>query len=313
MPEIRSVALMVCTYRRPTSFRAFVGSVCRLTLPEGLRLTLVVADNNPESAFEHYIGACLEACPYPSRYGHEPVPGYANARNLALKLALETDAEILAFVDDDMLLEPDWLEGQVRSYRELDCDGVSGTIVGHPAKHRHGERRPVTGMGNTSFKRSWVAPDGLALAFDARFNEMGYEDQAFTRAASEAGMVIRHSELTRIVDPAAIGSDWQAEQMNRALIAAVTRRNQVVALRREKGYLPAVASALASLRYGAKSAGLTGQRLALNALRDGNGAARARISAWKEWRKMVESFRGLAGNPIPRRDVRRNDDPSLGA
>lgn len=312
MPDIGSLALMVCTYRRPACFGAFVGSVARLDVPPGVRLTLVVADNNPESAFDAYIRDLTSALPFPTRYGHEPAAGYANARNLALRLALETDAEILAFVDDDMVLEPGWLQGQLRSYREFACDGVSGALVGHPQRFVHGHRKPVTGMGNTSFKRSWVAADGLALRFDPKFNTTGYEDQAFTRAASAAGMVIVYSDYPRVVDTAATGSDWQAEQMNRARIAAITRRNRIVALRQEKGYLPALASALASLGYGAKSAGLTGQRLALSALRDTEGAAHARISAWKEWHKMVESFRGLTGGTIARQDVRRSDDPGAG-
>lgn len=313
MPEIRSLALMVCTYRRPSHFRAFVGSAGRLSIPPEVRLTLIVADNNPESAYESYIRDLVAALPFPTRYGHQPEAGYANARNLALDLALTTDAEILAFVDDDMLLEPDWLEGQLRSYRELGCDGVSGALVGHPDKFVHGQPKPVTGMGNTSFKRSWVAADGLALRFDPKFNKTGYEDQAFTRAASAAGMRIVYSDYPRVVDSAATGHDWQAELMNRARIAAITRRNRIVAMRREKGYLPAIASALASLGYGAKSAGLTGQRLAMSALGNADAAARARISAWKEWHKMVESFRGLAGETIARQDVRRGDEPGVEA
>lgn len=313
MPDIGSLALMVCTYRRPACFRAFVGSVARLSVPPGVRLSIVVADNNPESAYDAYVRGLTAALPFPTRYGHEPAAGYANARNLALALALETDAEVLAFVDDDMLLEPGWLEGQIRSYREFDCDGVSGALVGHPPKFRHGQIKPVTGMGNTSFRRSWVAADGLALRFDPKFNKTGYEDQAFTRAASAAGMVIVYSDYPRVVDTAVTGSDWQAEQMNRARIAAITRRNRIVALRHEKGYLPALVSALASLGYGAKSAGLTGKRLALSTLRNADGAARARISAWKEWHKMIESFRGLAGDAIARQDVRRSDEPGVGA
>lgn len=313
MPDIGSLALMVCTYRRPACFRAFVGSVARLDVPQGVRLSLVVADNNPESAYESYIRDLIASLPLATRYGHQPEAGYSNARNLALELALTTDAEILAFVDDDMLLEPDWLVGQLRSYRELGCDGVSGALVGHPQKFVHGQPKPVTGMGNTSFKRSWVASDGLALRFDPRFNRTGYEDQAFTRAASDAGMVIVYSDYPRVVDTAATGSDWQAEQMNRARIAAITRRNRIVALRREKGYLPALAVALASLGYGVKSIGLTAQRLAMSALGNADAAARARISAWKEWHKMLESFRGLAGETIARQDVRRSDEPGVGA
>ncbi len=94
--RIKSAALLVCTFRRPQTFAQLMRSVAELELPPDLDFSIVVADNNPESAWESYIKTAVASLPWPILYGHEPISGYSNARNKVIEIALGTNAEVFA-------------------------------------------------------------------------------------------------------------------------------------------------------------------------------------------------------------------------
>jgi glycosyltransferase involved in cell wall biosynthesis len=62
----------------------------------------------------------------PHVYFTEQKLGLAGARNRGSKLA---KGEIVAFVDDDVLLAPDWAQEMVRCYSDPDVIGVTGAAV----------------------------------------------------------------------------------------------------------------------------------------------------------------------------------------
>ncbi len=308
---ITYVALMVCTYRRPDAFPKFVDSAAKLDIPAGLTLHLCVADNNPKSHYDRYIGASLAKLPFAHSYGHEPEPGYSNARNKALKLALKTRADLLAFSDDDMELDHDWLTGHLRSHAEFGCDVVGGAIRGRDGKHEHGRRFKhgqvcnKQGAGNVSFRRRLVDAQGLALRFDPGFNKTGREDQAFFSQAHAQGVKIVFSKYPVVYDPSMGGGDWQAELMNKADVSALMLRNDIVQARKERGFLPALGAAVWSGRFAVKY--LISQADAFVSKRLGRSrrAGLKAVSAHKNIRKVAEAFKGLRGDYVSRGDARR--------
>ena len=166
---INNVTLMVCTYRRPEALPKFLESVAKLDIPAGIGFHLCVADNNQESHYDCYIGSALARLPFPHSNGHEPKPGYSNTRNCALTLALKTKADLLAFSDDDMELDPGWLKGHLRTHAEFDCDIAGGAIQRRGGRHvlgrrfKHGQICDKQGAGNVSFRRWIIDAEGLAL------------------------------------------------------------------------------------------------------------------------------------------------------
>ena len=302
---------MVCTYRRPDVFPKFVDSICRVRVPDDIKFHVVVADNNASSQFDAYIGAALARLPFPHSYGHEPRPGYSNARNKALALAHETAPDLLAFSDDDMELDQGWLEGHLRSHAEFDCDVVGGAIHGRSGKHKHGrrfvhgEQCKVQGAGNVSFRGWLINADGLALTFNSRFNKTGREDQNFFSQAYSQGAKIVFSTYPVVHDPSMEGDNWLPELMNKAEVSAIMLRNDIVRLRKEKGLLPALMVAFWSIRFGLKClvslAGLAINRL----LGQSRKADLKRVSAHKNARKFIEAFKGLNGGMVSRGEVRR--------
>jgi len=302
---------MVCTYKRPDLLPRFLLSVEQLKIPKGINLHIAVSDNNAESHYDRYIRAALERLPFAHSYGHEPEQGYSNARNNALALALETPADLLAFSDDDMELDPGWLAGHLRSHAEFECDVIGGAIQGRMSGHAHGRRWqhgevcPTQGAGNVSFRRWLVDGGGLGLRFDQRFNKTGREDQVFFSEANRRGARIVFSAYPVIHDPVMGGEGWLDELLNKAAVSAIMHRNDIVRLRKEEGFLKALGATVWSIRFGIKYL-LAQIDLAVSTLLGrAKRAELKRVSVCKNGRKMIEAFKGLSGDYVARSDVRR--------
>jgi len=304
-----SVTLCVCTSRRPEFFRQFMRSLETLIVPSGVAFHLSVTDNNAVSHYELYIKALLEKLPFASSYGHDPAPGYSNARNGALELALKTPAELLAFVDDDLTVDPHWLLGHLRSHEEFACDVVGGAIHGRRSRYNtgrgyaHGEVRPTIGTSNVSFKRWIVANDGLCLRFDPRFNATGTEDQDFFSSAHRGGARIVVSSYPIVHDST---GDKDANLWNKAKVASIMHRNRIVRFRKEVSLVAGLASAIWGVRFGLKSLPIFLDYQVSLLFKNSDRALQKQISAYRNFQKMVQGFKGLRGDYVARHDARRS-------
>jgi glycosyltransferase involved in cell wall biosynthesis len=306
--DIRSAALLICTYRRPQTFAKLIESVAALMIPEGLTFEIVIADNNPESAWEDYIRRAVEALPWPVHYGHEPEAGYSSARNKAIAVALaETRAEAFLFTDDDMILDEGWLAGHLRSLSDLGADVVNGRIHGVRERYPHGAALEKCGAGNVSFRRWLVDAAGLGLRFDPAFNKLGMEDQAFFREARRRGAVIRQSDWPVLYNYYGEGPVPEEEVVNKMLTTAAMQHNEVALVRRDKGLVPAAVMASKGLVFGLKGLGLMAESRLWAAIGKAEKARKLALSSEKELLKMRGRFTGLGGEIVSRQDVRRSD------
>jgi glycosyltransferase involved in cell wall biosynthesis len=99
------VTVAIPTYNRADFLRQALAGLVRQKFPAG-PFEIIVIDNNSADHTRAVVEgfAAHERAP---RYVHEPLQGLDHARNRAIA---EARGEILVFVDDDILVEPDWLE-----------------------------------------------------------------------------------------------------------------------------------------------------------------------------------------------------------
>jgi GT2 family glycosyltransferase len=137
------VSLIVPTRGRPERIETCLASLRQLRYPS---LEILVVDNAPE---DRRTRSVLETCSREDervRYVAEPLPGSSVARNRGIR---EAAGEILAFTDDDVVLDADWLHWMVEPFV---TDGRVGVVTGLvlPARLETFEQRwfeEVSGFG----------------------------------------------------------------------------------------------------------------------------------------------------------------------
>ena len=119
-----SVSAVVCTRNRPNCLGKAIGSLVDQTLPKG-RYEIIVVDNastdNTKAVVEGFQSENL-------RYIYEPVLGLSRARNTGWQNAR---GEYVAFIDDDAMACPEWLERIVTAFETVKPrpGSVGGKVV----------------------------------------------------------------------------------------------------------------------------------------------------------------------------------------
>lgn len=104
-------------------------SFSELILPDNAIIQFIVVENNQESSLGQTIQDFREKVPQASVcYEREGRLGIAYARNRALELALAAGANILAFADDDEVVEQDWLVQLLAARDVQDFDFVGSPV-----------------------------------------------------------------------------------------------------------------------------------------------------------------------------------------
>jgi glycosyltransferase involved in cell wall biosynthesis len=128
---VPSVAICVATHRRPSGLARLLKGLDALAFYGGAppSITIVVVDNDPArsaaTTFENFSATGR----WPLVYVSEPRRGIPFARNAAVNSARQLGAELLAFIDDDEVPEPAWLEELMRVMRESGAEIVTGPVL----------------------------------------------------------------------------------------------------------------------------------------------------------------------------------------
>ena len=130
-----SVAVVVPTKNRAGDLDVTIAGVFDQTV---LPKQLIVIDQSANDDSQRLVVARLEALDIEVRHSLElsyirdvNIPGLTAARNRALQLVRE---EIVLFLDDDVVLERDFIEQILAGYRQWPgATGISGIITNYPA------------------------------------------------------------------------------------------------------------------------------------------------------------------------------------
>lgn len=181
------VDICVCTFRRPHIAQT-LASLQALVVPPEVVLRILVADNDESESAR----ALVESQPgeTPVGYIHAPSRNISIARNACLEAS---DADWVAFIDDDELAEPDWLEALIAEAQASGADAVFG-----PARAIYSDQAPawmvaqdyhsnlpetrggevLTGHTCNALLR-WAGTDWYDQRFDLARGQTGGEDTEF--------------------------------------------------------------------------------------------------------------------------------------
>jgi glucosyl-dolichyl phosphate glucuronosyltransferase len=116
--------VLICTYNRATLLGPTLDSLAQMDAP-GLNWEVLVVDNNSNDGTRSVVESRVASYPVPLRYLFEPRQGKSNALNTGMAA---TDADVIAFTDDDVQIPPDWLTRTRAAFEAGDGDYVGGRV-----------------------------------------------------------------------------------------------------------------------------------------------------------------------------------------
>jgi glycosyltransferase involved in cell wall biosynthesis len=149
MPPVLFVTVAIPTYNRAARLRQTLEGIARQRYPAD-RHEVIVIDNNSRDETPAVVAGFAGGRPAP-RYVREERQGLDHARNRAIA---ESRGDLVLFGDDDILVEPDWIERMAAPF-EADPAARIGAVGG--------EVIPVFPDGLPDWVAGWHSP----LAFRA--------------------------------------------------------------------------------------------------------------------------------------------------
>jgi glycosyltransferase involved in cell wall biosynthesis len=125
-----NTTVILCTYNRSQSLANTLESVAASVLPNTVQWEVLVVDNNSTDRTREVADDFSRRYPGRFRYIVEPHPGKSFALNTGVR---EAHGDVLAFTDDDVTVEPTWLQNLTVSLNDGQWAGAGGrTLLAHP-------------------------------------------------------------------------------------------------------------------------------------------------------------------------------------
>ena len=120
------VTVILCTYNRCQNLAKVLDNLAAQTVPKGIEWEVIVVDNNSSDETKSVVDGLCRRYPERFRYLFESNQGLSYARNAGLR---EARGEVVAFIDDDVTIEPTWLQNLTMSLHTGKWAGAGGRIV----------------------------------------------------------------------------------------------------------------------------------------------------------------------------------------
>ena len=179
------MSVVVVSYRRHDEIRACLQDLDaqRTTVPFEVVLVLQAYPDGVPEALVAEFSPTLAMSVFHADRGL----GVHGARNAAIE---RSSGDIVAFLDDDVRVPPDWLDTLVSYYADSAVGGVGG-FVRHPGSQRIATRllRPVLGLSANRYRIDWggfhAIPWGSHPARDQDADWLSGCNMSFRRTALE--------------------------------------------------------------------------------------------------------------------------------
>jgi glucosyl-dolichyl phosphate glucuronosyltransferase len=124
------ITVVLCTYNRCESLAKALDSLAASDLPKNVAWEVLVVDNNSKDETRGVVAQFSQRHPGRFRYFFEPQQGKSFALNSGIR---ESRADVLAFVDDDVIVERGWLHDLTSVLFDNKWAGSGGRILPPPS------------------------------------------------------------------------------------------------------------------------------------------------------------------------------------
>lgn len=269
-PPPLKILVATLTCKRPNMLADLMRSWKGLVLPCRCDVFFAVIENDRTPVSAHVVEDFSARMPHPVVYRLEQRAGIPFARNAAVDLAVEQDMDLLAFVDDDEVVDAMWLAELVATYRETDAVLIGGPVAakgpgtplsawkthmldGIKARYdRNARRNAVTSARGRANRiaivtNNWLAHTSLFTVHKLRFSEAhdisGGSDTSFDRAVTQKGLPKAWAPAARVVEtiPASrLSFRYQFRRSRDQSIVSTRRKKQSGSLKARVSLLPLI-------------------------------------------------------------------------
>jgi glucosyl-dolichyl phosphate glucuronosyltransferase len=174
------ITVVLCTYNRAQSLRRTLQSLRAMSRPANVSWELVIVDNNSRDETRAVVEDFSRTSGIETSYVFERRQGLSFARNAGIR---EARGDIVAFTDDDVTVDSQWLEQIRETFAQTECLGVGGRII----------------PSWSCAKPRWLQDDGrypLMTGVILRF-DLGDERQQLTTPPFGANMSFRRAAFDK--------------------------------------------------------------------------------------------------------------------
>ena len=206
----REIDICICTFQRPHIVET-LKSLAAMNIDPDWSLRAIIADNDETSSSKESVEEAAKSLPFPLTYLHAPARNISIARNACLD---ESKALLVAFIDDDEIVEKNWLAEMLQRLDETNAHAVIG-----PVKAIYEENCPDwVKEGDYHSRAAVYVKDEIITGYtanvlfdqtskpfkDRRFRlelgQTGGEDSTFLKAAYKDGAKIEYAENAMITE-----------------------------------------------------------------------------------------------------------------
>jgi glycosyltransferase involved in cell wall biosynthesis len=120
------ISVVLATYNRAASLQVALDSFSKLNVPPALTWELLVVDNNSRDDTAAVIRSFVQRMGPRVRYVFESNQGRSAALNTGVTQA---NGNVIAFTDDDVIFDPDWLAQLHQAFSDPSVSAVAGRIL----------------------------------------------------------------------------------------------------------------------------------------------------------------------------------------
>ena len=221
------ISICVATYQRPEGLKRLMGGLDRLIFDrmEDPQIEVIIVDNDPTRSAQIFCTQLQLNFKWKLTYLSEPERGISYVRNKAVS-AVSTNTDFVAFIDDDEVPEPEWLEELLTVQNAYHADVIAGpslpffpdkdvpkwVIKGkffEPHRYQTGHLLKFTSTNNVLVRAQVLR--AMNKNFDERFALTGGEDTHFFMRVYRAGYKLVWADLAIVyewIPPSRTNAKW---------------------------------------------------------------------------------------------------------
>ncbi len=175
------ISIAICTRERPIMLTNLLKSFQSIEILQNVDVQIDIIENHTETNLAKLICNLAPSLPFKINHHWEPKIGIPIARNHALRVARESNATHIIFIDDDELVAPQWLKELWNTYLQYDentiIQGAVASLI-NTTKNKHLHQLFQRGHKKTGDRMQLCATNNVIVQLEVLKKHNIYFDES---------------------------------------------------------------------------------------------------------------------------------------